>query len=125
MNELDAEFLGPQAIRRALEPAIGAVGAFGITGPEDDHLGFLEAILHHAKATSHANAHRIAEMVHGTPVPAFPTVRVGGHTGEADQIGKAHQRTEVVAHVSPLVVRRHGESDRTGAVDALLTVDLL
>src|SRR5208337_5621535 len=64
-------------------------------------------------------------MVHGAPVPALPAVRVGGDPGEADQIGEAHERAQVVAYVSPLVVRRHGKGDRTGAVDALLPVDLL
>src|SRR5208337_3891818 len=125
MNELDAEFLRPQATRRALEPCIGAVGAFGIARPEDDHLGFLEAILDPAIARRHSNAHRIAEMVHGTPVPALPAIRVGRDSGEADQIGEAHERAEVIPHVSPLVVGRHGKGDGTGAVDALLPVDLL
>src|SRR5208337_1483045 len=84
VNEFDSEFLGPQATRRAFEPGIGAVGAFGIRGPEDDHLGFLEAILDPAIARRNANAHRIAEMMDGAPVPALPTVRVGGDPGEAD-----------------------------------------
>ena len=125
MNELDAEFLGPQATLGALEPGIAAVGAFGIARPEDDHLGFLEAVLDPAVACRHADAHRIAEMVHRAPVPALPAVRVGGDAGEADQIGEAHERAEVIADVSPLVVGRHGKGDRAGAVDALLPVDLL
>ena len=125
VHELDAEFLGPEAARRALEPRIGAVGAFGIAGPEDDHLGFLEAVLDPAVARRHADAHRIAEMVHGAPVPALPAVRVGGDPGEADQVGEAHQRAEVIAHVAPLVMGRHREGDRARPVHALLPVDLL
>ncbi len=125
VHELDAEFLGPQAARRALEPRIGSIGAFGIAGPEDDHLGFLEAILDPAVARRHADAHRIAEVVHGAPVPALPAVRVGGDPGEADQVGETHQRAQVIADVAPLVVRRHREGDGTRPVDALLPVDLL
>lgn len=64
-------------------------------------------------------------MVHGAPVPAFPTVRIRGDPREADQVGEARQRAEVVAHVAPLMVRRHREGDGTGAVNALLPVDLL
>ena len=125
VNELDAGFLGPQTARRSLESCVGPVGTFGVAGPEDDHFGFLETVVEAAIAGGNADAHRVAEMMHGAPVPAFPTIRIRGDPGEADQVGEARQRAEVVAHVAPLVVGRHRESDGTGTVNALLPVDLL
>ena len=50
VDEFDAELPRPQAALRAFEARVAAVGALGIAGPEDDHLGFLQAILHAAVA---------------------------------------------------------------------------
>src|SRR5208283_528829 len=125
MDELNPQPFGPEPALSAFEAGIAAVRAFRVARPEDDQLGFLETILDAAVAGGDSNPHGIAVMMHRAPVPTFPTVRVGRDASEADQIGEPHERTEVIADISPLVMRRHREGDRTGTMDTLLPIDLL
>ena len=92
---------------RALEAAIGAIGAFGIAGPEDDHLGFLQTILD-VPCRRHADAHRIAKMMRGAPVPAFPGVRIGRTRVKPIRLAKRISEAEIVTDIAPLMVRGHG-----------------
>src|ERR1035437_2704974 len=54
--------------------------------------------------------------MHGAPVPAFPTVRVEVYARESDGVAEAQQRAQVVADVSPLVMRAVIDGNRAGAV---------
>src|SRR5271165_3595628 len=125
VDKLDAEVLGPKPARGALKAGIGTVGALRVAGPEDDHIGFLEAVLEASVSCGHADAHGTAKMVHGAPVPTFPTVRIGGNSSETDEICETHQRAEVIADIAPLMVGRHRKSNRTRPMHALLAVDFL
>ncbi len=101
---LDAEFFRPHAPLGPLEPAVHTTGCFRITGPEHNHLGVLEAVLHQTKRLTDAQAHAVSPMMHGTPVPALPAVRVMHHFGKADRVEESIQRTKVVADIAPAVL---------------------
>src|SRR5450759_2985292 len=88
VHDLDAELLQPLPAHRAFLRAIGAAGGFGIGGPEHDHLAVLQQILDGAVSFTLADAHRVAPVVRGAPVPAFPAVRVMVDGRVADGIGE-------------------------------------
>src|ERR1700758_5569357 len=96
MHELDAELFGPQPPLGAFESAINTTCRFGIARPEDDYLGMLKAVLGRAVKTRCAQAQAVAVMMHGPPVPAFPTDRTRLDAGMADQVAKAQHRAQVV-----------------------------
>ena len=116
VDEIDAELLGPQPPLRTLEAHISAIGAFRVARPEHDQLRLLQAILDGAVVRRDAHPLAVTPVVHRAPVPALPAVRVRGHAREADQIAEAHQRAQVIADVTPLVMRRGGYGDGSGAV---------
>src|SRR5579871_949415 len=64
-------------------------------------------------------------MVHGAPVPTLPAVRIRGHAREADQVAEPGQCAEVIADVSPLMMRGEGDEDRSKPIGALLPLDLV
>ena len=124
VDELDAEFLGPHAPLRALEARGVAVGDLRVARPEDDHLGFLQAVLDEAVEAGHADAHRIAVVVRRAPVPAFPAVRVVVHAREAEQIAEA-QRARGNSRHCPTGDANHADRDRSGPMDLALALDLV
>ena len=75
VDHLDAELARPLATARALE----AVGRVRVAGPEHDHLGFLQAVLHGAVELRAAQSQAVAPVVHGAPEPALPAVRAVHH----------------------------------------------
>ena len=120
VHELDAEFPGPRAPLHPLEP----VGRVRIAGPEHDHLGFLETVLHGAVELRAPEAQAVAPVVHRAPEPAFPAVGAVHELGDADQVPEAVEGAQVVAEVAPLVVR--AVRDRDGArAHGLGALDLL
>ena len=50
-------------------------------------------------------SHAVAIVMHRTPVPPFPAVRIDHHLGVANGIHESKIRTDVIAHVTPSVVR--------------------
>src|SRR5438445_734542 len=82
----------PQPPDRSFLSSIGAGGRFRIGGPEHDHVAVLQAVLDRAIGLRLADAQRVAPMVHGAPVPAFPRVGIVVHARHADRVGEAEQR---------------------------------
>ena len=88
MNHFDAQFFQPLAADRAFVSGVNAAGRLGVAGPEDHHLTFLQTVLDGAVAFRRAQVHALSPVMHGPPVPAFPTVRVVGHGRPADVVEK-------------------------------------
>ena len=82
MHHLDAQFLGPVTPYRPLI----AIARIRVAGPENDHLRFLQAILHRAVELRCPQPHAVAPVVHRTPVPPLPTVGVVVQFGTSQQI---------------------------------------
>ena len=117
VHELDAQLLGPQPPLRAFEARVDAAGGLGVTGPEDDLLGFLQAVFDRAVEARRAQPHVVAVVVHRPPIPAFPADRAERDLGVADQVAEAIQGAQPVVDVAPLVVRRLRDGHRAGHDD--------
>ena len=125
VDDLDIEVLEPLAADGALEGAVGPGRAFRVGGPEDHHLGFLHQILDGAVGLALADPQALAPMVDGTPVPAFPAVRVVVDPGHADGVDEPEGGRQVVADIAPGMVGAVAHGDGAGAVLALLALDLV
>ena len=121
VHDLDAELrvLQPLPTHGAFLRAVGARGALRIGRPEHDHVAVLQAVLDGAVGFRLADAQRVAPVVHGAPVPAFPAIGIVVHARHADRIGEAVERRQVVADVAPGVMRAVRGGDRAGPVIAL------
>src|SRR3974390_1644378 len=95
MDELDAEFLRPQAALGALGAGVDTVGRLWIARPEYDHFAFLETVLDQPVAARKAYTHAVAIVMLGAPVPSFPGIRIRMHAGEADEIAEAQHGAQV------------------------------
>ena len=126
VDDLDAELgiLEPLPAHGAFLRPVGARGRFRVGRPEHDHVAALQAVLHGAVGFRLADPQRVAPVMHGAPVPAFPGIRVVMHARHADRIGEAEQRREVVADIAPGMMRAVRERDGAGPVLAFLPLDL-
>ena len=111
VDHFDAELPGPLAPLGPLE----AVGRVRVRGPEDDHLGVLEAVLHGAVELRAPEAGTVAPVVHRAPEPALPAVGAVHELGDANEVPEAVEGAQVVPEVAPLVVRAVVHRDRTRA----------
>ena len=126
MDDVDAELgvLEPLPPHGAFLRPVGARGRFRVSRPEHDHVAVLQAVLDRAVGLRLADPQRVAPVMHGAPVPAFPGIRVVVHARHADRIGEAEQRREVVADIAPGMMRAVRERDGARAMLALLPLDL-
>ena len=100
-DHLDAEFLQPEAPGCGFEGGIDAMGCLRIRGPEDNHLGILERIFEQVVLLRDAKPPGETPLMHATPVPAFPAVRVVVRVGVADQIHKTEIGAVAIADIAP------------------------
>ena len=112
----DALVPEPQPPLRRLVAAVDAVRGVAVVAPVDDQLGVLESVLEHVVLLGHAQPPVEAEGMGGSPVPAFPAIRVVEDVGEADEAEEPGPRSGPVAHVAPVVVRGGPGGDGLGAV---------
>ena len=105
MNHLDPELPGPLTANSSFECCVGATRRFGVAGPKHDHLAILETVPDLTVGFESPVSHAVAIVVHRTPIPPFPAVRIDHHLGVTDSIHESKVRTYVIAHVTPGVVR--------------------
>ena len=94
VDHLDAELgvLQPLPAHGAFLGAVGARSRFRVRRPRHDHVAVLQAVLDRAVGFRLADAQRVAPVMHGAPVPAFPGVRIVVYARHADRVGEAEQR---------------------------------
>ena len=124
VDNLDIGLFQPIPPDRPLEGAIRTAGRFRVGRPENNHLGFLEAVFDAAIGFALADAERLSPMVHGAPIPAFPTVRIMMNARHADRIDEAVIGRQVVADIAPGVVRTVTVGDGAGPMHRLGAFDL-
>ena len=122
--DLDAELLQPLPTHRAFLGAIGTAVGFRIGRPEHDHLAVLQQILDGAVSFTLADAHRVAPVMRGAPVPAFPAVRIMMDGCVTDGIAEAVQSAEVIADMAPGMMRAVRDSHGARTMIVLHAFDL-
>ena len=124
VHDLDAELLQPLPTHRAFLRAIGTTVGFRIGRPEHHHLAVLQQILDGAVSFTLADAHRVAPVVRGAPVPAFPAVRIMMDGRVTDGIAEAVQSAEVIADMAPGMMRAVRDGHGARAMIVLHAFDL-
>jgi len=114
VDHFDAELLRPQPPLRAFLTPVDAAMGFRVARPEHDHFAFLQAIFGACRTMRPAQAHAVAEMMHGAPVPAFPAVRIEMYLRHADGVAEAAAERSGNSRRCPLVMRAVINGNRPG-----------
>jgi len=116
VHRFDAQLLQPLATDGALECAIGTRIRFRITAPENHHFTFFQSVLNRPVTLSAPLPHAVSPVVRRSPEPSFPAIRIGNDRSRSYRVHKTAVGAQVVADVSPSVVRPGAAHDGTRAI---------